>query len=229
MKSKISIVIPVLNEEKIVRNNITRLNKLKTKCDVLFVDGQSIDDTVNVLKENQQQVVTSPIKGRGAQLAYGAKCVNEDTELILFLHIDTELPTGFELKIRIKPNIDYWGRFDIKLDSNKKVYKMIQVMMNLRSRITGIATGDQAIFVTKNELLNHVDKLKEHPLMEDIYLSKVLKAKLGRAYIIKDPVITSIRYWEKNGIFKTILKMWKFRLMYFFNISPKTLYKRYYL
>ena len=105
---------------------------------------------------------------------------------------------------------------------------MIQVLMNLRSRVTGIATGDQAIFVTKNELLNHVDKLKEHPLMEDIYLSKVLKAKLGRAYIIKDPVITSIRYWEKNGIFKTILKMWKFRLMYFFNISPKTLYQRYY-
>lgn len=228
MPQNITIIIPVLNEERTIQNKIEYLNTLTSKCNVLFVDGSSSDNTVQLLKDNHHKVITSPIRGRGAQLSFGASNINAKSELILFLHIDTTLPHGFESMISRQTNLDYWGRFDIRFDSNKTIFKIIQFMMNIRSRITGIATGDQTIFVTKNELMNHVSNMIEHPLMEDIYLSKSLKSTLGHGHIIKDPVTTSVRYWENNGIIRTILKMWKYRLLYFLGASPKQLYLRYY-
>ena len=228
MTSYITIVIPVFNEELTIRNNIDYLNKLASNHHVLFVDGASSDATVQTLKDNHHQVITSPICGRGAQLSFGVSNANDLAELILFLHIDTKLPQGFESMISRQSHMDYWGRFNVRLDSDKAIFKFIQFLMNIRSKITGIATGDQAIFVTKNELMNHVDEMIEHPLMEDIYLSKVLKSKLGRGQIIKKPVTTSVRYWENSGIISTVIKMWKYRLLYFFGASPKQLYRSYY-
>ncbi len=228
MPSYITIIIPVLNEELTIQNNIEYLNTLTSKCDVLFVDGSSSDNSVQLLKDNHLKVITSPIRGRGAQLGFGASNIHDTSELILFLHIDTKLPHGFESMMIKQTKLDYWGRFNISFDSDKAVFKIIQFMMNMRSKVTGIATGDQAIYVTKNELMNHIDKMIDHPLMEDIYLSKALKSKLGRGHIIRDPVTTSVRYWESNGIVRTIIKMWKYRLLYFFGTSPKQLYQRYY-
>ena len=226
MPSNITIIIPVLNEQLAIQDNIEYLNTLTTNCEVLFVDGHSSDNTVQTLKDNHHNVITSPNQGRGAQLSFGVS--NVHAELILFLHIDTKLPQGFESKIIQHTKLDYWGRFNIKLDSDKVIFKIIQLMMNMRSNITGIATGDQAIFVTRNEFMNHLDKMIDHPLMEDIYLSKALKSNLGRAHIVEEPVTTSVRYWESRGIIRTIITMWKFRLMYFFGKSPKQLYQRYY-
>ena len=228
MHTNIAIIIPVLNEEPAILKNIEYLQSLEEQCDVIFVDGNSSDNTVQTLKDNHHKVITSPISGRGAQLSFGASNLNELIELILFLHVDTKLPDKFESMIRKQSKLDYWGRFNIRLDSNKVIFKIIQLMMNIRSKVTGIATGDQAIFVTKNEFMNHLDNMIEHPLMEDIYLSKALKSRLGRGIIIKEPVTTSIRYWEKNGIFTTMVKMWKFRILYYFGASPKQLYQRYY-
>jgi rSAM/selenodomain-associated transferase 2 len=228
LRPNIAIIVPVLNEELVIQSNIEYLNTLSTICDVLFVDGSSSDRTVQTLKDNNHKLITSPIQGRGAQLSFGASNVDDSTEILLFLHIDTKLPLGFESMIIKQAKLDYWGRFNVRLDSNRLIYKLIQIMMNLRSRVTGIATGDQAIFVTKKEFMNHVDNMIEHPLMEDIYLSKALKSRLGRGHIIKDSVTTSVRNWEKKGIFKTIVKMWKYRLMYFFGASPQQLYQHYY-
>ncbi len=219
----------MLNEELAIRNNINYLNSLTSKCNVLFVDGGSTDHTVQTLKDNDHRVViTSPISGRGAQLSCGGSNVDDTCELLLFLHVDTKLPYGFESMITKPTKLDYWGRFNVSLNSNKPIFKLVQIMMNLRSRITSIATGDQAIFVTKNEFMKHVDRMIEHPLMEDIYLSKALKSNLGRANLIKAPVITSVRYWESKGIIQTILRMWKYRLLYFFGVPPKQLYQCYY-
>ncbi|MFK7793755.1 MAG: TIGR04283 family arsenosugar biosynthesis glycosyltransferase [Gammaproteobacteria bacterium] len=228
MTSAISIIIPVLNEELTIRNNIEYLNALSSKHFVIFVDGNSSDSTVQTLKESHLQVITSPIRGRGAQLSFGGSNTTNTTELILFLHIDTKLPQDFDSMIARQSEFDYWGRFNVKLDSNKVIYKIIQFMMNARSKITGIATGDQAIFVSKSEFMEHIDEMIEHPLMEDIYLSKVLKSRLGRGQIIKQPVTTSVRYWENSGIISTMIKMWTYRAMYFFGVSPKQLYQRYY-
>lgn len=226
--SNIAIIIPVLNEQQTIQNNIKYLDRLNSKCEVIFVDGSSSDDTVEILKRNHHNVITSPIRGRGAQLSLGTTNTNENVEVILFLHVDTKLPEGFESMILKQTHQDYWGHFDIKLDSNKFIFKVIQIMMNLRAKLTGIATGDQSIFVTRKELMNHLERLTEHPLMEDIYLSKALNTRLGRGYIIKQPVTTSVRYWQQGGIVSTIIKMWTYRLLYFFGASPNYLYQRYY-
>jgi rSAM/selenodomain-associated transferase 2 len=225
---KITIIIPVFNEENTIKNKIEYLHIINRICDVIFVDGNSTDKTVNILESNNLKVVSSPVCGRGAQLSLGAANVDEDIDVILFLHIDTKLPEGFESMILVQTHRDYWGRFDIKLDSTKFIFKVIQLMMNVRAKLTGIATGDQSIFVTRKELMNHLDKLTEHPLMEDIYLSKALNSRLGRGHVIKEPVTTSVRYWEKAGIISTIMKMWTYRLLYFFGVSPNYLYQRYY-
>ena len=225
---QIAIIVPVLNEESTILNNIEVLNTLSNKCNVVFVDGNSTDNTVQILEKNKLKIVTSPRKGRGAQLAYGASHLNNTVEVILFLHIDTTLPEGFESMILEHSKTDYWGWFNIKLGSEKTIFKIIQFMMNLRSKLTGIATGDQAIYVTKNEFMNHLEEMNKHPLMEDIYLSKALNSSLGRGYTQKQSVSTSVRYWESRGIITTILKMWKYRSLYFFGTPPNQLYQQYY-
>ncbi|MDW3094776.1 MAG: TIGR04283 family arsenosugar biosynthesis glycosyltransferase [Gammaproteobacteria bacterium] len=228
MQSSISIIIPVFNEELIIRENIEHLNWINASYYLLFVDGNSTDSTINILEENNFNVIKSPLTGRGGQISYGASNLNNESEYLLFLHIDTLLPKDFYNQMNEYMENYYWGFFRIKLNSNKLIFKIIQFMMNYRSQLTSIATGDQAIFVRKNEFMNHIDTMIEHPIMEDIYVSKVFKEKFGNGAIIKKPVITSVRYWQNKGPIKTILKMWKFRLLYFIGISPKYLYVKYY-
>ena len=228
MLSTLSIIIPVFNEELIIRKKVDHLNWLNETCYLLFVDGNSTDSTVNILKENNFNVIKSPLTGRGGQISYGASNLNNNSEFLLFLHIDTLLPKDFYNEVNKYMEDYHWGFFRIKLNSNKLIFKIIQYMMNCRSQITSIATGDQAIFVRKNEFMNHIDAMNEHPIMEDIYLSKIFKNTIGNGAIIKIPVITSVRYWQNKGPVKTILKMWKFRFLYFIGASPKSLYVKYY-
>jgi len=116
---------------------------------------------------------------------------------------------------------NYWGRFDVRLSSSKYVYRLIERLMNLRSCLTSIATGDQAIFVEKN-LFNRVGSYPEIALMEDVEISRQLK-KISKPVCLKQKVITSSRRWETNGIVATVLLMWKLRLYYFFGVSPDKL------
>ena len=228
MSSSLCIVIPVLNESKTILQRLDELKKLTDVASIIFVDGNSSDDTAQLLNQHGFKVLTSVSKGRGAQLAYGVSNCNTDCENILFLHIDSQLPCNAVRLIKDALNQSSWGRFDIKLDADQYLFRVIQTMMNLRSKLTNIATGDQSIFVKKDIFLTYANKVAEHPLMEDIYLSKVLKKNHGSAYIISQPIITSTRYWIKNGVIKTILKMWAFRVLYFLGVSPQKLYSMYY-
>ncbi len=221
----ISIIIPVLNEEKnisIVLENIKRLNGEK---EIIVVDGGSIDNTVDIVKKKGFMLLSSQ-KGRGCQMNRGAEIADGDT--LLFLHADTTLPENAITRIleAIKNHKIIGGRFDVRFDDDKFIFKLIAFLMNWRSRLTGIFTGDQAIFIRK-DIFKDIGGYLEIPLMEDIALSKKMKRK-GEVACINDCVTTSARKWKEDGIIKTILLMWFLRLLYFFKINPIFLSRIYY-
>ena len=221
----ISIIIPVLNEEKnisIVLENIKRLNGEK---EIIVVDGGSIDNTVEIVRKKGVMLLSSQ-KGRGHQMNRGAEIAKGDT--LLFLHADTTLPENAITRIEetMKNHKIIGGRFDVRFDDDRFVFKLIAFLMNWRSRLTGIFTGDQAIFIRKS-IFKDKSGYPEIPLMEDIELSKRMRMA-GRTACLKDRAITSARKWKKEGIIKTILLMWLLRFLYFFNASPEFLSRIYY-
>ncbi len=148
-------------------------------------------------------------------------------DVLLFLHADTVLPdNAVTLIVRAVAEGYHWGRFDVSFDSPQPIFKLIAFMMNWRSRLTSIATGDQALFMTRSAF-DAVGGFPEIALMEDIAASASLK-KLGRPCCLTDQVITSARRWQQHGIVKTILLMWWLRLCYFFGADPAELVLRYY-
>ena len=146
---------------------------------------------------------------------------------MLFLHADTVLPNNSVtlLKLFIQ-STSVWGRFNVRLSGNKRVFRMVEFMMNWRSRLTGIATGDQAIFVRKT-YFERVGRFPNQPLMEDISLTHKLK-KISKPYCIKTPVVTDSRRWERNGVWRTIVLMWSLRFKYMLGVDTKKLHRQYY-
>ena len=216
---KFSIIIPTLNEEKTIQSYLMSLQAIRKYCEIIIVDGGSIDNTQNIATPLADKVIISP-KGRANQMNKGAR--QATGEILLFLHADTYLPENALLLIQEKiSGTAQWGRFDIQLNGMHFMYKVIAQMMNWRSRITGIATGDQVIFVTR-KTLKIAGYYPEINLMEDIALCKVLK-KISPPICLKERVISSGRRWEYNGIYKTILLMWIIRLRYFFGADPQQL------
>ncbi|VAW50105.1 hypothetical protein MNBD_GAMMA06-67 [hydrothermal vent metagenome] len=227
---KISIIIPVLNEEAILSHINEHLQSIKEQGhEVIIVDGGSTDNTLMMAQEITDRVVISKA-GRALQMNNGAAIASG--KILLFLHVDTFLPDNtiqiildnYQKESYRRKN--YWGRFDVRLSSSKYVYRLIEGFMNLRSCITSIATGDQAIFIEKN-LFNKVGQFPEIVLMEDIAISRQLK-KIAKPVCIKQKVVSSSRRWENNGVVATVLLMWKLRLYYFFGVSPKKLNQLYY-
>jgi rSAM/selenodomain-associated transferase 2 len=148
-------------------------------------------------------------------------------DVLLFLHADTRLPTAAEHAILdgLERSGLCWGRFDVRIEGRNPLLLVVGWLMNLRSRLTGIATGDQAMFV-RRQAFETVGRFAEIPLMEDIALSKRLK-RVSRPLCIRERVITSGRRWEENGILATVMLMWRLRLAYFFGADPKELARRY--
>ena len=216
---KFSIIIPTLNEEKTIQSCLSALQPLRNECEIIIVDGDSIDNTRILAAPLADKVITSA-KGRAKQMNNGARHATGD--VLIFLHADTCLPENALQLIQQKiSSASQWGRFDIQLSGNHFMLKVIAQMMNWRSRLTGIATGDQVIFVTRLAF----EKAGQYPeinLMEDIALCKALK-KISPPICLKAKVISSGRRWEHNGIYKTILLMWSLRLRYFFGADPQTL------
>jgi len=221
---KISIIIPVLNEAV----NLARLNESLQSIrqqghEVIIVDGGSVDNTLAIAYDLSDRVlISSP--GRALQMNSGASVASGD--VFLFLHADTQLPDDtVKIISDILPQKSCWGRFDVRLSGSRFVFRLIESLMNLRSCLTAIVTGDQAIFIER-KLFDRVGGFPEIALMEDIAISRRLR-KFSRPACIKQKVITSSRRWENNGVVVTVLLMWKLRLYYFFGVSPEKLKQMY--
>ena len=216
----VSIIIPTLNEEVGIITFLTKLQPLRPQCELIVVDGGSDDETATLAEPYVDDVVQAS-KGRAIQMNVGAAMAS--SPIVLFLHSDTYLPKEGINAILHAINQGYdWGRFDIQLSGNHKLLALVAWLMNKRSRWTGIATGDQAIFVNKTAF-DHVGGFSEIALMEDINLSAKLKQVGSKPSCLKSKVTSSGRRWLSFGIVKTILLMWWLRLRYHFGAPPAEL------
>ncbi len=222
---RISIIIPALNEAEHIDSILTSLMPLRQKGhEVIVVDGGSEDATIKLATARTDAVITSA-PGRAQQMNAGARQARGD--VLWFLHVDTQVSGDAAEQIRLalaNPN-NYWGRFDIRLSGKHLLLRIVERMMNLRSCITGVATGDQGIFV-RRDCFNAIGGFPQIPLMEDIEISKRLK-KWSRPCCIHDKLVTSSRRWEQNGVWRTILLMWRLRLAYALGVSPEKLALQY--
>lgn len=223
---RISIVIPVLNEEERIVGFLKGLQPYRDQnIEIIVVDGGSGDSTVELASRLADCVIES-VPGRAHQMNRGVDSATGD--ILLFLHADTSLPERFRelLADGFWESESGWGRFDVKLSGSHYLFRIIEFFINWRSRLTGIATGDQAIFI-KRPLFRRLGGFMPVPFMEDIAFSKKLK-KMSRPFCIHSPVITSSRKWEQGGIIRTVLLMWRLRLAYFFGADPARLVHLYY-
>ena len=216
---RLSVVVPALNEAAGIGAALEALAPLRARGhEVIVVDDGSSDGTAELATGLCDHLVLSP-RGRAIQMNAGARAASG--EVLLFLHADTRLPPGAETLVFSS----VWGRFDVEIDGRHPLLKMVAWAMNLRSRITGIATGDQAIFVTRS-LFMAAGGYPEIALMEDIELSKRLKG-YGPPLCLRHRLTTSGRSWEKHGVLRTILLMWSLRLAYWLGADPAKLAGRY--
>lgn len=223
---KVSVIIPVFNEVLAIHEALAELQWLnEAGHEVIMVDGGSTDESVALAQQGAARIIRT-VKGRARQMNVGARQSSGD--LLLFLHVDTLLPRrGFDRLLEcIKEGEDVWGRFDVRLSGERKIFRVVEAMMNWRSRITGIATGDQAIFISRN-LFDRVGGFPDIPLMEDVEISRRLK-KVRRPICMKDAVTTSSRRWEAEGVYRTIWLMWRLRFAYWLGGDPASLVKKYY-
>ena len=220
----LSLILPVLNEASTVAEQLAMLQGLRERgAELLVVDGGSSDATVALALAGSDQVLSSP-RGRALQMNVGARASRG--EVLLFVHADTTLPRDADALIRAAiVGGATWGRFDVRIDGRHPLLRVVETMMNWRSRLTGIATGDQAIFVRRDAFLA-VGAYPELPLMEDIALSTRLK-RIARPACLRQPVLTSGRRWEKHGVMRTIALMWRLRASYFLGADPQQLALRY--
>jgi rSAM/selenodomain-associated transferase 2 len=221
----LSVIVPTLNEGETLAVGLHDLQALRGRgAEVILVDGGSTDDTVAQASGRADRVLLAP-RGRAAQMNAGAQVALGD--ILLFLHADTRLPVDADRLIYegLHANGREWGRFNIRLSSPAWGLRVIAFMMNWRSRLTGIATGDQGIFVQR-ALFEAVGGYPDIPLMEDIVLSRNLR-RHGRPLCLRAMVTTSSRRWERNGVVRTMLLMWRLRLAFFFGADPARLERIY--
>jgi len=220
----ISVIVPVLNESEQIESVLQQLQVFRQAGhEVILIDGGSTDHTV-VLAQPYVDVLLESERGRANQMNAGAEAALGD--LLLFQHVDTRLPPDALEQLDGLKGRSLWGRFDVRLSSGHWMFPVIAQMMNWRSRLTGIATGDQSIFVSR-DLFDQIGGIPPQPLMEDIALSARLK-KIVAPVCLKAAVTTSSRRWQKKGVWRTILLMWAMRLAYAFGVSAHYLADIYY-
>lgn len=224
MRPALCIVVPVLDEAASLPARLKALDAFRRRgARVVVVDGGSEDDTLAIAREHADLALLAP-RGRASQMNAGAAACPAD--VLLFLHADTVLPDNADALVqRATLGPFAWGRFDVRIDSPRAALRMVSAMMNLRSRWTGIATGDQALFV-RHDLFRQIGGFPDLPLMEDIAMSRALK-RHGPPACLKDRVTTSARRWERHGVWRTIVLMWRLRAAYFLGADPRQLAIRY--
>lgn len=230
MSFSIAVVIPTLNEARVLSRTLLALRQLRLD-EVVLVDGGSRDQTVSIAQGQLQRLSLQPAKvmvaeqGRAQQMNTGARATRSD--VLLFLHADTLLPPETRNEIeRVLENPRYvGGRFDVRFEDDRGWAWLVSRLMNWRSRWSGIATGDQAIFVRRS-VFDDVGGFADVPLMEDIELTQRLKG-VGSMAALRTKVTTSFRRWEQQGALRTILQMWLLRFLYWIGVPPRRLQQFY--
>lgn len=222
----LTVIVPTLNEAATIEACLRRLAPLRTRdVEVIVVDGGSTDDTAGLARPLCNILVRSA-RGRALQMNAGAQAASGD--VLLFLHADTELPADADTLIldalRRRPS-QVWGRFDVQISGRARLLCLVGKMINIRSRLTGVATGDQAIFCYRDVFIRE-NGFPEIPVMEDVALSKQLRRR-SRPLCLNAPAITSGRRWEMYGVIRTIVLMWWLRLAYVMGVPPETLSRWY--
>ena len=220
---RLSIIIPVLNEERTIAGTVDGLACVQP-CEIIVVDGGSTDRTAEAVRDGPARLVVSA-RGRAAQMNQGARKAAGD--VLLFLHADTRLPVTARLDIEsgmADPGC-VGGRFDIRLDSARPLLRVVGRMISLRSRLTRVATGDQAIFA-RRAVFERLGGFPEIPIMEDVAFCRALKRE-GRIACLRSRVVSSARRWEQNGPVRTILLMWALKLLYLAGVPPARLKRLY--
>ena len=224
MKPVLSIVMPALNEAAGIAPLLMALQPLRARgVEIVLADGGSTDGTVQQAAPWVDAVV-APGRGRAVQMNAGAAAASADR--LLFLHADTRLPPLADVQVvQALAGGACWGRFDVRIDGRPPMLRVVAALMNLRSRLSGIATGDQAIFV-RRDVFEAVGGFPDQPLMEDIELSCRL-LRVSRPACLRARVRTSGRRWEQRGVWRTIALMWRLRWAYWRGASPHALARRY--
>ncbi len=220
---KVSVIVPVLNEEKSLGATLRALLALRP-YEIIVVDGGSTDRTADICRGLGIEIAPAA-RGRARQMNFGA--AQARGEALLFLHADTRLPASAlgDIAAALADPRCAGGRFDIELDGNHWMLRIIATLINRRSRATGVATGDQAIFV-RREIFERLGGFQDIPLMEDIAFCRALK-RAGRIACLRSRAVTSARRWESDGVWRTIFKMWILKAGYLAGVSPARLKKFY--
>ena len=231
---RVAVILPVLNEAASLEQALSVLTREQHFDEIIVVDGGSADTSVEIVckfmsaampdRHAVPALIESP-RGRAMQMHVGAQASGAD--VLLFLHADCTLPPGAADDIcEVIESGRLWGRFDVRLTGRNFMFRVIERLMNWRSRLSGIATGDQALFV-RSDVYRVLGGYALIPLMEDVEFSSRLQW-VGRPVRLPGPVLASSRRWEKHGILRTTLLMWVLRLLYWLGISPARLVRWYY-
>ncbi len=221
----LSVIVPALDEAATLPRSLLPLQSDRGRdVEVIVVDGGSRDRTPRAARPLSDRVLDAP-RGRARQMNAGARASRG--RVLLFLHADTQLPPGWVAMVRdaLETGGREWGRFDVRLDGAHPMLRVVERAMNLRSRLSGIATGDQAIFVTR-AAFEAAGGFPDIALMEDIALSRILRAR-SRPACLRAAAVTSSRRWERNGIARTVVLMWRLRLRYALGADPDDLARLY--
>jgi rSAM/selenodomain-associated transferase 2 len=221
----LSVIVPALDEAAGIAPALAALAPFRRRgCEVIVVDGGSRDGTTDLARPLADRVITAP-RGRAGQMNAGAAIA--DADVLLFLHADTRLPAQADRHVLdgLVRSGRAWGRFDVTIEGRHPLLSVVAGAMNIRSRLTGIATGDQAIFMTRAAFAA-AGGFPDIALMEDVALSARLKA-LSRPLCLRERVVTSGRRWESRGVISTVALMWRLRLAYYFGAEPAALARHY--
>lgn len=222
---KISVIVPTLNEAPNLSKTLAPLQSWRGRLEIIVVDGGSTDGTLRIAEKLADKVLQSE-PGRARQMNAGFEVATG--RAVLFLHADTLLPEDFHQHVTraLTETASLWGRFDVRFQPTTPLLRLVAWMMNRRSRLTRVCTGDQAIFV-RSCVFRDFGRFADIPLMEDIELTRRLRYLTPPA-CIRSPVVTSSRRWIEKGTVRTILLMWRLRLLYWLGVSPERLARAYY-
>ena len=224
----ISVIIPTFNEETTLARTLAQTSAMPLE-EVIVVDGGSTDCTIPMARAFLTRVprarLVTTVQGRARQMNEGVKASRG--EILLFLHADTQLPSNAPEVIEraLSGMRAIGGRFDVQFESASRWAPIVSTLMNWRSRWSGIATGDQAIFI-RRDIFDRLGGFADIPLMEDIDISRRMK-QAGRTAALRETVTTSFRRWERHGPLRTILSMWALRFLYWLGIEPRQLHRWY--